>query len=65
MWYLDDGTLASDIEIALADYKKILETGMVLGLNVNANKYELCILDPKSEEYSNVLERFCNLTNGV
>ena len=38
---------------------------MVLGLNVNANKYELCILDPKSEEYSNVLERFCNLTNGV
>ena len=36
-----------------------------MGLNVNPSKCELCILDPQSEECSNALERFCNLTDGV
>ena len=39
LWYLDDGTLASDIEIVLVDLKEILQTGMALGLNVNASNY--------------------------
>ena len=65
LWYLDDGTLASDTETVLADYKKILDAGESLGLNVNPSKCELCLLDPQSEDCSNALERFCNLTEGV
>ena len=38
LWYLDDGTLVSDTETILANYKKILETGEFLGLQVNPRK---------------------------
>ena len=59
LWYLDDGTIASDTETVLADYKKILEAGESLGLNVNPSKCELCLLEPQSEECINALETFC------
>ena len=65
VWYLDDGTLASDTETVLTDYQRILEAGKTLGLNVNPSKCELCLLDPQSSECSNALNKFCEFTDGV
>ena len=65
VWYLDDGTLASDSETVLADYRLILETGRTLGLEVNPNKCELCLLNPQSPSCFNALEKFTDLTDGI
>ena len=52
LWYLDDGTVASDIETVLSDYQRILDAATNLGLTVNPNKCELCIINPQSVDTS-------------
>ena len=64
-WYLDDGTMASDTNTVLADYKKILACSNTLGLNVNPKKCELYIVDPQSEGSKNALRKFCELKEGI
>ena len=41
VYYLDDGTLAGDVETVLSDYQSIQTTAAALGLEVNASKCEL------------------------
>ena len=66
LWYLDDGSLASDVETVISDYKKILDAKDSLGLPVNPIKCELYPINPETDEFSkNALERFCELTDGV
>ena len=65
IWYLDDGTVASDIETVLSDYQRILDAATNLGLTVNPNKCELCIINPQSVDTSIALNRFCELTDDI
>ena len=65
LWYLDDGTIADDLDVVLADYKKILEAAESLGPPVNPNKCELYRINPESDECKDALEKFCEITEGV
>ena len=46
LWYLDDGSIADDLEVVLSDYIKILEASESLGPPVNPNKCELYLINP-------------------
>ena len=65
LWFLDDGTIASDIDTVLYDYNKILEAGDTLGLNVNLSICELCLLEPELTQCFNALKQFCKITESV
>ena len=64
-WYLDDGTIASNPETVMEDYKKILQCSDSLGLSVNPNKCEIYIIDPDSQECKNAWKNFCKFTEGI
>ena len=44
VWYLDDGTLASDPSTVESDFKKIIQEQHSLGLQFNIKKCELSVL---------------------
>ena len=47
-WYLDDGTLGGSVSQVMQDYNRILEATETLGLEVNASKCELFLVNPFS-----------------
>ena len=59
IFYLDDGTLAGDVETVLSDYVLIQNAATTLGLEVNASKCELYRIRPVSEECKNAHKKFC------
>ena len=65
IWFLDDGTLGGPVNQVYEDYKMILDGSATLGPEVNPNKCELFLINPKSEECKNALVKFNNLTPGV
>ena len=46
VWYLDDGTLAGDVDTVLEDYRQILSALKIHGLEVNPTKCELFLIKP-------------------
>ena len=64
LWYLDDGTLGGSVSQVIQDYKRILNATS-LGLEINPNKCELFLVNPSSNECTNALDKFNNLTPGM
>ena len=64
IWYLDDGTIAGNIETVLEDYRNILKALKSHGLAVNPKKCELHLINPLSEECTGALESFRLITQG-
>ena len=65
IWYLDDATLAGDLDTVISDYQKILQVVDSLGLSVNPAKCELYLIKPTTIECKNAHKTFCDLTEGV
>ena len=65
IWYLDDGTIAGDIETVLNDYREITKALESHGLAVNPTKCELHLIRPQTEECKDALELFRRITPGV
>ena len=62
LFYLDDGTLAGDVDSVLSDYKLIQTFATTLGLEVNPSKCEFYQINQKHNQ--NVYEKFCNASPG-
>ena len=60
VFYLDDGTLAGNINDVLEDYKMIQNAATTLGLTVNSSKCEIYQIRPKSKDCMEVYTQFCN-----
>ena len=65
IWYLDDGTIARDLETVLNDYREITKALESHGLAVNPTKCELHLIRPQTEECKDALELFRRITPGV
>ena len=50
VWYLDDGTLAGNVNTVMEDYCEILKALKSHGLEVNPSKCELFLICPQSRE---------------
>ena len=62
LWYLDDGTLAGDIETVLDDYTRIIAEENSLGLRLNPGKCELIVLNEDQHEAEKILDKFRSVT---
>ena len=65
IWYLDDGTIAGNVQTVMEDYGEILKALESHGLAVNPTKCELHLVNPLSEECTGALELFQRITPGV
>ena len=64
IWYLDDGTIAGDIETVLSDLKHIIDAASALGLKINSSKCELSLIGPHADPEV-VLQSFRSLAPDI
>ena len=60
LWYLDDGTLLGSMKSISDDFATIKSASTSLGLEVNASKCELMVVDQLSQENTDLLAKFCS-----
>ena len=65
VWYLDEGTLAGDVNTVLEDYRQILKALESHRLEVNPSKCEFFLIRPQSRECLQALTSFKLITEGV
>ena len=64
-WYLDDGTLAGDVNTVLQDAQKITLAANSHGLKVNPKKSELFLIRPENMLCKNAPNFFNSIMNGI
>ena len=64
-WYLDDGSLAGDLKTVLGDFTEITKAAETHGLDLNATKCELFLINPISDDCKDALASFNLVKNGV
>ena len=65
VWYLDDGTLAGNVNTVLEDYQQILSAIKSHGLEVNPSKCEVYLIKPQSRECAEALRSFQSVTASI
>ena len=64
-WYLDDGTIAGDTQSVLSDFKNIINAAESHGLEINATKCELFLIQPSQASQKSTLNSFNQVKAGV
>ena len=65
IWYLDDGTIAGNVQTVLSNYNNILKALSTHWLEVNPSKCELFLIKPKSEDCIKAFASFREIADGI
>jgi hypothetical protein len=65
VWYLDDGTIADDPVVVLAELKKIIVRAKEIGLELNPSKCELALIGATPSECDLWTEEFSEIAPGI